>query len=324
MSAFHIEKYTPEHKNQWDDFIKTSKNGTFLFQRGFMDYHEERFTDYSLMIYRKDKLIAVFPANRDGDNVYSHQGLTYGGLVLSPKIKFNVVLNAFQSLLEFLAEKTVKTLELKPVPRIYHRYPSDEMDYLLFLVKAKPVRRKLAVAIYNPNPLKMEYLRRRGVKKAKKEGLRIQKETDFAPFWQEILLPNLERQYGVKPVHGAEEIALLANRFPKNIHQYNVYHQGKIVGGTTLFETETAVHTQYISADENRQQLGTLDFLFQHLIDEFAEKTYFDFGTSNENQGKNVNQGLLYWKEGFGARSCVYDTYEINPKNHGLLDDVLI
>ena len=59
-----ICRYTQDKHAQWDDFVKVSKNGTFLFLRAYMDYHSDRFHDHSLMFHNeKGKLIAVLPAN---------------------------------------------------------------------------------------------------------------------------------------------------------------------------------------------------------------------------------------------------------------------
>ena len=38
-----IIPYSINRKEVWDQFIAQSKNGTFLFQRNFMDYHADRF-----------------------------------------------------------------------------------------------------------------------------------------------------------------------------------------------------------------------------------------------------------------------------------------
>jgi hypothetical protein len=71
--------------------------------------------------------------------------------------------------------------------------------------------------------------------------------------------------------------------------------------------------------------LGSLDFLHVHLLnDVFQDKMYFDFGISNENQGKNINEGLHYWKEGFGARTMTQDFYEIDVQHHHKLDTIFI
>ncbi len=76
-------KYDKRHKEEWDDFVCCSKNGTFLFYRDFMEYHSGRFKDHSLLFYEKDKPVALLPGNITGNIFYSHQGLTYGGFILS-------------------------------------------------------------------------------------------------------------------------------------------------------------------------------------------------------------------------------------------------
>ena len=73
------ENYKAEKKQVWDEFIDNSKNGTFMLKRDYMDYHADRFKDFSLMFYEDDKLIAVMPASLHGNEVRSHGGLTYGG-----------------------------------------------------------------------------------------------------------------------------------------------------------------------------------------------------------------------------------------------------
>ena len=99
----------------------------------------------------------------------------------------------------------------------------------------------------------------------------------------------------------------------------------KIVAGATMFLNKHVAHVQYISANEDKQQLGSLDFLFHHLITStYRDKKYFDFGISNENQGRNINKGLQYWKECFGARSIAQEFYEVKTANHTKLDSVFI
>ena len=320
-----VKPYHSSLKADWDQFIKNSKNGTFLFYRDFMEYHSDRFEDFSLMVYEKQKLLAVLPANRVEDEIFSHQGLTYGGVILSKKIKFEKVLEVVKESLKYLKQKNILKLQLKLVPKIYHTYPSDEIDYLLFLLKAEKIRCDVSATIHLDNPLKIQSNRLEGVKKANKKLLEIKKENDFYSFWQEILIPNLKQTHNAKPVHSVEEIEFLAKKFPNQIHQFNVYLENEIVGGATIFETETVAHVQYISANDQKQQLGTLDFLFQHLIErEFSHKKYFDFGTSNEQHGLKLNKGLLYWKECFGARSIAHEFYRLKTDTYEDLNHIFI
>lgn len=80
-----IHRYTAAYHRDWNDFVSESSNGTFLFLREYMEYHADRFTDYSLLVYDGNKLLALLPANRSGDVLYSHAGLTYGGLIVTAR-----------------------------------------------------------------------------------------------------------------------------------------------------------------------------------------------------------------------------------------------
>ncbi len=290
-----------------------------------MEYHADRFEDASLLVFKEKKLVALLPANRIGDQVISHQGLSYGGLVLSAKTKLTDTVVVFKEILRYLNQDGVSKLQLKLLPKIYHVQPADEIDYLLFLTEATRTRVDVSVSIANSAKQKIQGNRMEGVKKAERQGLRVEKTTNFSSFWNEILIPNLAERHGAKPVHTVEEIELLTARFPKHIAQFNVLHHEKIVAGATMFVTKNVAHVQYISANADKQQLGSLDFLFEQLITKtYADKKYFDFGVSNENQGKNINEGLHYWKECFGGRSTVQEFYEIDTAKHGALDAIFI
>ncbi|WP_310990987.1 GNAT family N-acetyltransferase [Aequorivita marina] len=325
MDNYTVEKYQKALKTTWNTFVKEAKNSTFLFQRDFMDYHSHRFTDYSLLVYKKTKLVAVLPANILETELHSHQGLSYGGLVLGKKTTFEETYHIFKSLLVYLENEGVKALKLKLLPKIYNQLPSDEIDYLLFTVKANLYRRDITSCVYNENPLKISSSNRlRGIKKGVKNELQVREESNFEPFWEAVLVPNLKQTHDEKPVHSSEEIRLLQSRFPDNIKQFNVYKNDTIVAGATVFETSTVAHAQYISANDEGRKTGGLDFLFKHLLETFTHKKYFDFGISNEAQGMKINKGLLYWKEGFGGRSIVHDFYEVKTENHNLLNKLFI
>src|SRR5260221_7666560 len=76
-----LERYAPAQRGLWNDFVGRSKNGTFLFHRDYLEYHADRFEDHSLLAFQDQKLAALLPANRAGDMLISHGGLTYGGWV---------------------------------------------------------------------------------------------------------------------------------------------------------------------------------------------------------------------------------------------------
>lgn len=325
MKKYTVKSYQETDYEKWNDFIGHAKNATFLFHRDFMEYHKDRFEDFSLLVYENEKLVSVLPANKVNDVVYSHQGLTYGGLVYDEKTKLVSIIEILKSVLIFLNENTIVKLHLKTLPSIYHLKPAEEIQYALFLAEAKLVRRDSLAVLDLSQENKISKIRKRGIQKAVFNDLRIKEEDDFEGFWNQILIPNLDKRHKAKPVHTLEEINVLKGVFPENIRQFNVYQNNEIVAGTTVFESNNVAHCQYISKNENEDNLGSLDFLFEFLIKEvFAEKRFFDFGISNENQGKKLNEGLSYWKESFGASTVIHDFYEVETMNHDLLNNVLL
>ncbi len=290
-----------------------------------MDYHSDRFEDYSLIVLDGEKVVAVLPANREGNTVYSHQGLTYGGLVLNQKAKLSAVISIFKCVLEFLNVNSIDKLIVKNVPNFYSDYFSEELEYCLFIVQAKLNRRDALSVLDLSNSILIDNNRMEGVKKGMKKELIIKEETTFDLFWNEILIPNLELKHQAKPVHSLSEITKLKNYFPNNIRQFNVYDKDVLIAGTTIFVNNSVVHSQYISGNETKKITGSLDYLYHHLVMEvFKDKNFFDFGTSNEFEGRKINSGLLFWKESFGAKTVVQNFYELETKNYTVLETVLL
>ena len=321
MSNYRVEKYTKENRLAWDTFISGAKNATFLFARDFMEYHSDRFTDYSLLVYKDDLLYAVLPANIVGDKLYSHKGLTYGSLVLSKSAKLLYTFEAFKALLAFLDAKAISTLELRNIPTFYNTMPSDELSYFLFKANATLIKRDALMVIDTSTKIKFQKNRREGINKAKRNGLTIAVDDNFEGFWNEILIPNLQQKHAVAPVHSLEEIQLLAAKFPDHIKQVNVYKDNVIVAGTTLFLTKTTIHPQYVSGNSVKNAFGSLDLAYDYIINHFdSSKRYFDFNISSEENGTALNSGLIFWKESCGARTYVADNYLIDTACYKTLD----
>lgn len=318
---FQVCKYTNSKKADWDNFIATAKNATFLFQRDFMDYHNDRFEDFSLLIYKGEKLYALLPANINDDVVYSHQGLTYGSFVLQDSAKLKSTFLAFKEVLKFLFEEKIKKLDIRIIPTFYNSLPSDELEYVLYKAGAGIVKRDVILLIDYQNKLGFQKNRREGINKAKRKNLIVKVDGDYEAFWNKILIPNLKEKHNSSPVHSLDEIKLLAARFPNHIKQVNVYQDDKIVAGTTVFLTKKVIHPQYVSANSNKNELGSLDVLYNFIIDHFKKgKNYFSFNTSSEENGKLLNEGLLFWKESCGARPHVFNNYEINTDTYKTLE----
>lgn len=303
--------YLPEHKQAWDNFINDSKTPLFLFKRDFMEYHADRFTDASLMIHEDNVLLAVLPASRKNDILISHAGLTYGGLVLSQKIKAESVLACLEAIVSFARESGIGKIIYKAIPFIFAKQGAQEDLYAMFRVGATLVRRDLSSVIYLKRRLKLSKGRKWLIARAKKNNLVMTTSKNWDGF-VELLSAVLER-HDATPVHTAKELALLSSTFPDNISLRVVEREGKILAATLLFTFDTVVHTQYLATSAEGKELGALDHLIESCIQESQEKgfEYFSFGISTEEQGRQLNSGLIAQKESFGGRGAIIDFYEI-------------
>lgn len=306
-----IRRYRREDKELWNSFVSKARNATFLFDRNYMDYHADRFDDNSFMFYHKGKLKAVLPANVAGDTLYSHQGLTYGGLLLDKKATVEDVLECFDSLNSWLRENGISKVVYKALPWIYQQYPSEEDLYALtWKCKAQLISRDISSSIVIDNKLKFAESRKSGIRKALSLNIEVGESHDVDGFWH-VLEDNLGNRYNAKPVHTASEMKLLMSRFPNNIRLYVAKMNGEIVGGTLIYVTPQVVHTQYISASVEGKKHGALDLLFDYIINKvYANCRYFDFGKSTEQGGAYLNEPLIFQKEGFGGRGVCYDWYQ--------------
>lgn len=306
-----IRRYRREDKELWNSFVSKARNATFLFDRNYMDYHADRFDDNSFMFYHKGKLKAVLPTNVAGDTLYSHQGLTYGGLLLDKKATVEDVLECFDSLNSWLRENGISKVVYKALPWIYQQYPSEEDLYALtWKCKAQLISRDIASTIVVDNKLKFAESRKSGIRKALSLNIEVGESNDVDGFWH-VLEDNIGNRYNAKPVHTASEMKLLMSRFPNNIRLYVAKMNGEIVGGTLIYVTPQVVHTQYISASVEGKKHGALDLLFDYIINKvYANCRYFDFGKSTEQGGAYLNEPLIFQKEGFGGRGVCYDWYQ--------------
>ncbi|MGN0739625.1 MAG: GNAT family N-acetyltransferase [Treponema sp.] len=306
-----VRKYTDSDKTVWNDFVHNSKNGIFMFNRSFMEYHKERFTDNSLLFYDENKLIAIMPASIKDSILSSHGGLTYGGFITNNDMKQHRMNDCFSALKEYSAQNGIKEIIYKHIPHIYHEQPAEEDLYSLYYNGAEVLKIEASTVVDLQKPLKMPKGRKAQVGRARREGVLIKESDDFEYF---IELENqvLNERHGTKAVHTPSELHLLQGYFPENIKLFGAYYQEKLIAGTVLFIYDNVVHTQYLGANELAREIGALDLTISTVIDTYKEsKKWLDFGISTEDSGHYLNEGLISQKEGFGGRTNIYQTWKI-------------
>ena len=315
-SAITVSRYQSSRKPEWDKFIAQSKNGTFLFFRDYMDYHADRFPDSSLMFFTaEDNLMAVLPATTRGSTLSTHAGLTFGGIISDTRMKTPLMLEIFEVLKKHVRSEGIETVAYKAIPHIYHLIPSEEDLYALFRNNARLVRRDVSSAIDLKEKLPFSKGRRYEIKQAQKHGLEVTRSDDFSSFMA-IEEHVLDTKYDSRPVHTAAEMQMLAGRFPYNIKLFAAHLGDEMLAGVVIYETRNVAHAQYIAANERGKKTGALDLILGYLInDYYSGKKYFDFGISTEDNGLELNVGLIENKQSFGARAIVHDFYEFQIAN---------
>ncbi|MDO5836722.1 MAG: GNAT family N-acetyltransferase [Methanobacterium sp.] len=306
-----VRKYQDQDRKLWDDFVRRSKNGVFLFFRDYMEYHSDRFQDHSLIFSDGNKILALLPANIENSTLVSHRGLTFGGMITSRKMKTSTMLKIFKSLKEYFELNKLKDLLYKSIPHIYHIYPAEEDLYALFINNASLVRRDVSSTIELNHKLPYGRGRKRNVRMGEKTGLVFKESDDYQNFMA-LKEEKLIKKYGVKPTHTAAEMEYLSVKFPENIKLFVVENKGQIIHGLVMYESANVAHAQYQEATAEGQKLRVPDLVLDRLINHYyKDKKYFDFGVSTENNGLYLNQGLIDYKETFGGRAVVYDTYRV-------------
>lgn len=306
-----IEPYTTSMLAEWDRFVSGARNGHFMFSRGYVEYHGDRFRDSSLLFWQDDELCGVLPANLADDTLWTHQGLSFGGLVVSPRQRTADVLAMFLALRGWLQEQGIRRLVYKPLPHIYQMQPSEDDIYALFRLGAAMYRVDASTTIDMRNPGRVSSGKKSGYNKAIKAGATIVEDDDFDSFFR-MVETRLQEKYQAEPVHDAAEMAMLKARFPRNIRMFSAIREGRRIAGCILYVTDRVVHAQYISSTDEGRELRAVDAIILHLLrDEFAGVAFFDFGNSNEDQGRILNASLCSQKEEFGGRATVQMFYQL-------------
>lgn len=308
-----VKSYAPEARSDWDAFVRLARNGVFLFERGYLDYHADRFEDASLMFYDDAELVALLPAHRVGGDCISHGGLTFGGLLLHPGCGAAEVLAQVEALVGALRERGATRLVYRPVPHLYHRQPSEDDLYALHRLGAKTVRMDLSTTVDLARRPPLAKGRRHALSKARRAGVEVRASEDYATYWT-LLGEVLADRHGAAPTHRLDEIELLAQRFQQiQLHAAHAPDSGPMLAGAVTYRYDGVLHTQYLASAPAGREVGAMDAVIAHLLDVVAgDCRWLNFGVSTVDQGRQLNAGLAAQKEMFGGRSTVLQTLELD------------
>lgn len=314
-------KYKEEYRYVWDQFIEGSINGNFLHKRTFYDANPLNIKDdQSFLVYKNNKLIALIPGvlikDSNGITFYSHRRSTYGGIIVGNRVGVEEALLIVEKFLEALSEKSVNHVVLTNPFKIFYKQISDEVEYALWYHGFELKDRMVEIYVdLREDLLKIKHKYDNGtkynIKKALKHvEIKIGKILEFADFWI-ILETNLQQRHGKKPVHTIEEILLLIEKVgEENIKLFGAYLEGKLIAGCIVFLFHDSIHAQYIGQDDEYQEYRAVSAIMDYIIEwgNCHGYFYFNLGTANDG-GRTINKGLFHFKESFGGRGVLRETY---------------
>jgi hypothetical protein len=314
--TFRVEPFTEAQASDWDRFCDGALNATLLHTRRFLSYHGGRFKDRSLVVMDDASVIGVLPAAEhpaDARLVVSHPGATYGGLVHDGHLIGERTLEALSTVADFYRSQGYAAFQYKALPHTYANIPAQDDLYALFRLGATRTRCDLSSTICLSERRPRPDRRRRALKKALSVVSVAWDTLAWPDVWQ-LIADNLTRKHSASPVHSAEELALLHQRFPEQIRVAWASHNGAPVAAVVLFNTRQVWHAQYIASSELGYETHALDAIFDAAISRATEAgaRYFDFGTSNEDAGKTLNSGLYRFKSEFGGGGVAHEFYQLN------------
>lgn len=307
-----VRRYEAAIAEDWRRVLSRARNGIFQFDRNFIEYHGDRFLDMSAVAYMDNAPVAVVPAAYDAvsHRVTSHPGLTFGGVVVERGVRSGEAIAIVNEVLDTFKNWGAKSCLMKLLPDVFGAYPSAEVGYALWRRGFALVRRDLSSLLPFESALPFNSLKNRAVKKAHKAGVTV-KDAPVGLF-HDLLESVLNSQHGVSAVHSSAELDLLKHRFPDHVFVRAGWLGGDILAGTLVFNYGHVWHTQYLANSARGRDVGALDVVIAELIDEAkaAGAHYMSFGASTTEHGMEINHGLLWQKESYGARAIVHDFME--------------
>ncbi len=304
-----IVPYEPRWRAVWDEFVRRSRNGHFMLERGYMDYHADRFQDSSLLFFHEGRLAALLPAHRCNGELVSHEGLPFGGFVVGPSTVHRDLVSVFAALPAHLRDLGVGRLTYTPAPLCYHASPVEDDLYLLHRAGARCTSIKLSAGFSGPVPQHMSGQTRRAMRKAERKlPCEFFECHEVAVFWGH-LERFLEERRAARPVHTAGEMTLLKGRFPEHIRMFFARAGGEIVGGELVYLTSRVQRGQYSFRHRNDSTSVSRRLSLWLAVHPDYTRPWIDLGTSVDPGTSEIDAPLFFSKENTGARGTVVQTW---------------
>jgi hypothetical protein len=309
VSQIEVVPFTAAAVEAWDACVRRARNGHFMFERAFIEYHRDRFTDASVLGMWRGDVVAVLPAHRDGDALVSHRGLPFAGWIIAPEVRLRHLRELFSRLRAHALASGMHRFVVTPTPWPYHRAPCEEETWCLAEVNAAVVERRAAAGLrIGAADVLVSENRRRHSSTA--DECRVVPVDDLAAFMERVAA-HLWWRHRARPLHTIDEIQRLRAAFPRNIRAFDVRIRDDLIGGQLVFSSDRVVRPQHGFVTPESWSLDASSRVIAAImrLPEFSGR-WWDFGTSMDPESGGIDESLLAFKESFGARLVVQSTWE--------------
>lgn len=314
-----VVPYTEEWKEQWDEFVKRSNNGTMFHMQKFFDYHEPgKFTFDHLMFLDDGKLAALLPGAVVDNRFESPIGASYGSIVTGD-LKFRDAIDYVTALLEYGKKQGWKEIELTSAPRVYEKWQNENLDFALlwkgFSYKLHYISSAIKLDPQQEIIPRFQATIRRNIRKSFKEGVRVEVNEKYDEFYP-ILLDN-KAKHNVKPTHSLEDLYKLKELLPEQLKLFMVYHEDKPIAGSVIFyPNETVALCFYNMLHYEYEKYKPIQRVMYEVVKDATESgyKYVDIGVSQDTSADDPmtpQMSLIDFKEKFDAKTVMRNTLHI-------------
>jgi hypothetical protein len=306
-----------EHGDLWRQLLRRAHNATLFHDLDFLSYHPGgRFDVSSLLFFSGGRLVSALPAalrEEAGQRaLVSPYGASWGGLLLPAGLGAREVYEIVQSMIRFAGRLGVERIDITLPPIVYLDRQDQVQEYALlasgFRLEKAETTEVVELGRFHDSALSSPY--RRGVRKAGREGVAVDRSGDLDTFHR--LLVEDRAAKDVVPTHSLEDLHRIRERCRERVHLFLAAAGGRAVGGALLFGAgRHVVLNMYLCQKQEARELRAANLLMYHTAAWARDEGYsfLDMGTSSIDM--EPNWGLTRFKEGFLGRGYLRPSFSL-------------
>jgi len=295
---------------KWINLFKKADGATIFHHPLFLAYHNNRFNEEHLGVFKGEELIALIPLAIANNSAKSPYGASYGGFISIKNFTYSKSREIVTLFLDHLRNQEVKDITIIPSLGIYYKNYDETFLFAMMEQGFRIVNSDISSVVrLDSEPLFNAKLRNIS-KKSQNLGVEIKFKvsSNIDDFW--LLMEKTFSKHKKVPTHTKKEYMDLTQKFPQNIYCNIAYLNDIPVAGMGVFEINSnTMMSFYLCMDDEYKDTQALTFLVKETIYDAKIRGFksFDFGTSSVNMKANPN--VFKFKENFGAVGFFRHTY---------------